>query len=414
MLSPSPGHVPVQIHTHDVLAAYRADIAAAGSNASTYAGADREWLAVGTVLQRALGLSPSVRRDYLSSAFAEFEADDQDDRPDRGPTQAVCRVAVRTAEHAERHSAFCTAIVILELAELLIEPSETRSRGRLIAHRARVLRKVGQLDESLVLYDRVATLGDANADSELLARAAIGRAAVARERGNYPESREQNKLALSIPATSSELVALHGLAHQGLQIAAAMAGDLDAALRHGRLAFLAAPEGSERRTDVLVNMASVCHMAGKYRAALNGHLSTAVLTKIDGVRMTALGGAAVAGACLSDRATVDRVVAAGRPLMTAHGHAHACADMERAFAEAYFRLGDTTRAEPFRVDALRRARAGGFYEVELEVEALASLISNVEPLTEPDLSAEADDAVQELSSADTDQLVAAITGDRRA
>ena len=228
---------------YGVIDAYRADVSARGLDDALQASVGGRWVAIGTLLQRAVALPSPLRVAYLGSALGEFEGQSHADHAGGGLPARVVAVSATASEEAERHSAYCTATVILELAGLLVETTDHRSRGRLLAQRGRVLRKIGQLDAALEIYKSVALLAAECSDDELAARAALGRAAVARERGNYPEARAEFRSVLATVAANTEIQALHGLAHQGLQIAAAMAGDFDAALRHGRAAFFAAPEG---------------------------------------------------------------------------------------------------------------------------------------------------------------------------
>jgi tetratricopeptide (TPR) repeat protein len=391
---------------YNIVDAFRADAAASGARRE--AAVDCRWLILGSGLQNSLSIPLDDRESFLESIIQSVEGISTSESPHRrssSVSERLASIASAVAEEAERKSSYLVATAILEMAGLLLPPSERVLFGRLLAQRGRILRKLGDFEGALEVFADVAKLAEKQSSDELVARALIGRACVALERGNHPEARAAFERVLEIPDVSPSIAPLHVLAHQGLLMSAGLARDFDRALSHGIQAFHAAPPGSELRTEILVSLASLCQDAGQYEAALNGHLSSAALTTSDSVRLTALGGAAVSAARLGRRAIVDRVVSAGIRLTSGGGNAYATADMERAFAEAYIRFGDTRQAERFFESATRRAQSGEFYEIQHELESLAAQRSVALEPSNIVLSAEALQAVSDLEVGNPEEWI---------
>jgi tetratricopeptide (TPR) repeat protein len=404
----------------DVLDAYRADLTNAGKE--TFSAWDALWLQCGAVLQRAFELESVHRRSYLvlgmqalvdqGSPAAVRDAierfvDVPEDSESSDAETALCALVLLIANDAEDAGAFAVATTLLDLARALVGIAEFRLQGRLLSQQARILRKISELDVSLELYQEVEQLAGIDNDAELHARAAVGRAVIARVRGNYPEARRHFLAVLEHQTTTEELHDLHVYAYDGLVIVAAVARDFEAALLYGARAVEMA-RTADHRAELLVNLSSVCQDVGQYRAALNGYLRALAETRVPRVRFTALGSAATAAARLGERDVADELTRSGLSLMTLSRLDYEVADMFREFGDAWELLDDEASARRFRAQAMARAQRGGFFEIQHRVEnAMRTRVTTQppSPLT-PDAMAVA----SHLSGDDShDLLAAAIT-----
>lgn len=402
----------------DILDAYRADLANSGKEG--FSASDAAWLQFGLLLQRTVGMPDNQRSRHLRNGAAAIA----NVAPPGPVSMAIASLAhapntresvaealsftvLKVANDAEDAGAFAVATAMLDSARFLIGLAEFRLQGRLLAQQARVLRKIGELDVALELYDEVADLAETHADSELRARAHLGRGVIARIHGNYPEARREYLMVLESQGDTDALRDLRTLAYQGLLVTSAVAGDFESALRYGSLA-LEHPRDEDQRAEMLTNLASVCQDLGLYRAALNGYLRAIAGTTISRVRLSAFGSAATAAARLGERRTMANLVTAGRRLVNAAAPQYELADMLREFAEAHEIVGDTEAAARFRTDALRRAKRGQFFEIVHRLETAPRA-----PAKTPTLAADALDIANHLASADSDELLAvAVSTDR--
>ena len=75
---------------------------------------------------------------------------------------------------------------MLDSGRVLVGVAEFSLQGRLLAQQARILRKIGELDLALELYEEVGEMGATHGDAELIALGHLGTGVVARVRGNNP------------------------------------------------------------------------------------------------------------------------------------------------------------------------------------------------------------------------------------
>jgi tetratricopeptide (TPR) repeat protein len=403
------------LSTSDVLDAYRADLSNAGR--SRFSDRDAAWLAFGTLLQRAVNLPAGERPVYLRSIRATVNApsagalSDALDEFERDPSpDAFCAMVTNVATEVEEAGAFALATAMLDFARILVGLSEFRLQGRLLAHQARILRKIGEVDPAHELYDQVAEIGETHADRELIARSRLGKGVLARVRGNYPEARREFLAVLAIDASSNAIRELHAHAHQGMLIVSAIAGDFDAAIKHGAAGVSGAAD--EHRVVLLQNLASVCYDAGQFRSALHGQLQALAATRLERVRLPALGGAAVAAGRLGEAQIVEELVRAAEPLLRQRAPEFELADMIREFAEAYGYLGDIERWRRFRDEALARAQRGKFFEIVHRIESMRAPTATV-PAPEIALTRDALAVAARLASGDSGELLTAAVSSGR-
>jgi tetratricopeptide (TPR) repeat protein len=359
----------------DVLDAYRADLASA--KADSFTDADATWLAFASLLQRALALPRRDREEYLHVAIAGLDVPFGEGPPINGTppsddTQTTLfGLVIRIADDAEQAGAFALATTILDAGQALLDAGRDKWHGRMLWQQARILRKLGDVDraqEHLVkLKDAASELDDA----DLVALSWIGLAAVARVRGNFPDARQAFASALALAAQTDPELGVRRHAQHGLLVSAAAAGDFDAALRYG----IAALDGSpsvEQRAEILTNLAAVCLDAGESLAALHAFLQVLTSACPKRVRMSALGGAAVAAAKLGKTRIVERLATMAEDITTRErGFAHEIADMSRELYESFALLGNEERAMHYRRDASRRAETHGFHEITHRIDTFS-------------------------------------------
>lgn len=410
----------MQLLISDVLDAYRADLSNAGR--SRLSDRDPAWLAFGTQLQRAISLPNAERTSYLRTASSQLAEESTQSAltsamgalagaPVEGAAfhVALCTAAMLVAEDAEDMGAFALATLMLDFARVLVGLDEIRLQGRLLAHQGRILRKIGEFDAALERYAEIADMGAIHGDQELVVRSHLGQGALARTRGNYPQSRAEYLAALNSAGATDPVQGLQVNAHHGLLVVAAIAKDFDAALRHGSLA-LAVARTDDQRVELLLNLASVCYDVGQFRSALHGYLQVLAQGRIDRLRPAAFGGAVVAAARLHETGTVHTLTKAAASLLT-HGRLeYELADMTREFAEAYSHLGDAEQYARHRQEALARARRGGFFEILHRLETFQPTSRVVQP-RDVVLTGDALDVARQLASGDSEELLLAAVGD---
>jgi hypothetical protein len=216
-----------------------------------------------------------------------------------------------------------------------------------------------------------------------MARSAVGRGVIARVRGNYPRARTLFQQGLT-HAESGGHRSLEGMAHQGLTITAAVAGDFDAALIHGWSAFCHAAGEKTREAESLTNLAQLCLESGFNDAALRGFLSGISRTSALRVRLSALGGAALAAARLDDRSTLQIVATEIELSVERSALPYENAQALYHLSSAYAALGEDDRCDRYRERCREIAQTRGFHELvhATEREVLVAAASTRAPRRE--------------------------------
>lgn len=285
----------------------------------------------------------------------------------RAGADAVSRACRGFAARMAESGALSVAYSVIGFARTVAADASDRERGLLVADQARIARQLGELDSADELYRTASAIGERSSDSELLARSSLGRGVIARVRGNYPRARAffQHGLTLASTAGSREL---EFFAHQGLTIVTCVTGDSDASIRHGWDAFRLAMGDITREAETLTNLAQLCLEYGYPRAALRGFFSALARTQTLRIRLSALGGAALAAGRLEERALLSRVQ--GELVQTIEGSSLPYENAQGLYhlSAAYLALGDEITAERFRQDVARIANTRGYYELSHQVE----------------------------------------------
>jgi hypothetical protein len=336
-------------------------------------GDDGSWLHVGSLLEHAALLPEGERGPYVdivaktvkrSIGTDQWRACHRSDPPQlRSDSSLESRLRV-FCEVIEDAGAFELSDAIL-CAYLAGDASITAVEcGRVEAVRARLAWKRGELDIAEELYRGVTVAARRIQSDELRVRAWIGRAIVARLRGNYPTSRRYGQQAIVL-AERSGLRRLASTAHHTLMVAAAVGEEFESAVEHGWKAFLNAEGDLMLEAGALGNVGQLFLDAGHPTTAMAAFRAVLARRSANRIVVPALGGLAVAAARVGMAdvvlTTTDDILArfSTKSGVTAYDTATTLVDLTRAFVA----LGDDVRAEEFRQQAHALAASNGFHEI---------------------------------------------------
>jgi tetratricopeptide (TPR) repeat protein len=351
-----------------VLDAYRT---VNGRSPGSLAGDDGSWLHVGSLLEHAALLPEDERGPYLEIVGKTVKRAIGDD---------LWRTGHRTDPPQLRNDntldsrlrVFCEVIEdagALELSDAILcaylaadGGISAIEDGRVEAVRARLAWKRGELDVAEERYRRVAMTARRTGSDELRVRAWIGRAIVARLRGNYPASRRYGQHAITV-AERSGLRRLASSAHHTLMVAAAVGHEFESAVEHGWRSFLNADGDVTLESGALCDIGHLFLDSGHPTTAMAAFRAVLARKPSNRIAIPVLGGFAIAAARLDLPEQVllatDDILARSRAGATAYDMATALLDLTRA----YFTLGDDEHAEEFREKAHALAESKGFHEI---------------------------------------------------
>lgn len=285
----------------------------------------------------------------------------------RAGADSVSRAARGFAARMAESSALSMAFSVLGFTRTVAADATDRERGLLAADQARIARQLGELDSADELYRVASAIGERSSDAELLSRSSLGRGVIARVRGNYPRARAffQHGLNLAVSAKSREL---EFYAHQGLTIVTCVTGDTDGSIRHGWDAFRLAVGDGTREAESLVNLAQLCLEYGYPRAALRSFIAALARTDLLRIRLSALGGAALAAGRLEERDLLVRVAQAIAEATEGSALSYENAQALFHLSAAHLALEDEVSAERLRKKVQKIASAHGYHELLHQVE----------------------------------------------
>jgi tetratricopeptide (TPR) repeat protein len=338
------------IPTYPPLEAYRRDIARLAA-AKAFGPDDGEWLAASLALQRYAHARPADRQ-RLAGELAAYLA--------VGNEITVCDAALRVTFAIEKSGALHLAASWLALLEQVIPADRPVELGRVLTARARLTRKFGDLTGSRAIYEEIERMGQMYAEPELTARAWIGYALTDQGRGNHPDSRRWFAAA-ALVADDNGCAQVSYHAHFGLQTAALIARDFDAAIREGWRAFALAGGDPELEAECLTNLSQVLYECGVYRTALRGFAACVAKASYVDTLVPALGGVASAAARLGRPNIVDAAAKRLEALLPVSSPL-AIAQVLLEMSDANLILGRPEIARSFRERASVVAEAGGFHE----------------------------------------------------
>ena len=359
------------------LVAYRDDLARRGTR-EPFGTSDATWISMATVLSHGVTVSPEERppllatvreiirgdpalRDVLDAVGEqpsnEFELD--------GVSPIVRAVVTRMEDDGALNLAYST-LTILADADLRLSTIE---RGRVLAQLGRVAWRSGALETSREHYRKAEVLGRTAHISELRIRAWIGYSIVARHRGNYPDVRKWGGRAAN-EAERADLPLLASLAYHSLMVAAAVAGDLNAALVYGWRVYRGAVGDRSREAGALLHLSQTLLEAGYPETALRGYFATLERKPTARVAFPTLGGLSLAAARVGNHTLVHETKARIEELIANAPYPYGCAGALLELSEALAIIGDSTDASDCRTRALAIARRHAYHEFVHRLEAL--------------------------------------------
>jgi hypothetical protein len=243
-------------------------------------------------------------------------------------------------------------------------------RGLVLIQLGRIARTLGELETA---RDLIAAAGDIARESgtrELEIRVVMAQGVLARTRGNHPAARTFFHTAAE-GAAELGLVDVSGMAHHGLMIETAEAGNFDAALRHGWQALSAARSQGTREAETLATLAKLCEEAGYPNAALGGYAAALARTTAPRVRLPTLAGIASAASRVGD---MTRLAQAERRIAEEASDAFPFETARAWLVIGRVRraLGDDDAAGAATAKAAEIAHAHGFHEIAHRAEQEAA------------------------------------------
>jgi tetratricopeptide (TPR) repeat protein len=354
-------------------AAYRADMS---GRRLEFDADDGTWLAIATILEHAARLPAESRcvlvNDAIELAQSVVPSSELAQRAprewpegDRTPSEIILLVADRAETAGCLHLA---AFILDALAAAVLEITPVQ-RGRIIARRARVAWKSGEIDAAADRYHDLDRLGRRLGNTELRVRANIGYVALAQMRGNYPEMEQFAKRAARL-AEQAGLSALARNAYDGLTIAAGARGDVDTALRVGWRVYELSQDDPVDQAAILQNVGQALLDAGHAQAARAAFSAVVSHALPPHVLLPALGGLANAAAQLRDVESVKWAASEVQRLRKSLAPRYALAQALVECAGALASVGSMIVAESLRDAALGMARRHAFHEVVYKAEIL--------------------------------------------
>lgn len=362
----------IDVHVRSGPAAYRAD-AAREPVESTENSRDGVWIAVATLLEHASLVAGDDRPRLLARAIELAHESLGDDslrrrgerewRDNRSPSDAILLLA----DDAYERGAFNTALSMLSALERADQNLSVVQRGRLLARRARVVARLGRLEDARDHFLSLRRLGRAAKSAELTARAWLGLASIEQMGGNYAGVESFSRRALRL-ARRERLDFIERYARLGLMIAAGARHDFDTALFHGWTVYQASAGRPIEEGEILSSFGQLMIEAGYFdeaRAAFGAIVARPLPARI---LVPALGGLSVAAAETGRSATV-RWVANQLTMLVDTGvprYLIALALLECSDALAH--IGQSTAARDLRGRATTIAQRHGFNEVTTRAE----------------------------------------------
>ena len=286
--------------------------------------------------------------------------------PDPAYASALITTVKTVAGDAEEAGAVMLAREIMTDLREICGHAPPIDHGMVLIQLGRISRTLGDLEGAADFFKAAGDLGRATATRELEVREAAALAVLARTRGNYPSARQLFEHALE-GAQELDLPDVGALAHQGLMIVTAEAGDFDAAIRHGWQAFSAARTEGAREAETLGNLAQLCAKAGYDAAALGAFTAALARTAAPRLRLPILAGIATSAGRLRNTA---RVADAERAIEAEGTDAFPFETSSAwlAVARARRAIGDKAAGDAAAEKAAVIAHAHKFYEITHRLE----------------------------------------------
>lgn len=380
----------------DVLAAFREDMSRRGEASTT--DLDGAWIELGTLLSHASFLMGSERDAVIAAAVrnarallsaSAWQAGHRLD-PEPPDDADSLKSRVRTISEMTEDAGLMRLADAILGAFLSSHPDcDVLERGRIEAARARIAWKEGELGVARERLEYTLALSKRANSDELLIRALMGQAILARFAGNYPASYQNARAALKL-AERLSMRRLAAVSHNTLLVVAAVSGRFDDAIAHGWEGFLGAEGDSILESEILGNVGQLFLDLGHPNTAIAAFKAVVGRQPHSRLLLPALGGYAVAAAMLHNYHAVDEAAAGITYHVTTAGTPYAIAVALLDLADAYGILGKITAAAKRRSDARQIADAKGFHELvfrsdqasTMEIPEPRALAANTESISE--------------------------------
>jgi tetratricopeptide (TPR) repeat protein len=350
------------------VSAYQRDLARRTASSGNEE-AEGLWVAFACAVDRA-GTLPALRPQLVARLRAiALRAPDGTELPAEPSAPVLAAFIRNVAQVIEDGAALHLAYSILASAAVALPECGELESGRMLAQRARIAWKIGELDQAREHYSVVELRGRRHGLHELTTRAWVGFAILAHLRGNYPQVRRWCSRALAM-AERHDLSEIGALAHQVAMICAGVEGDLSLALVHGWSAFRGVTGDSEREAEVLLNLSELLLRAGRPEEAAHGFASALSRKPSGRVALPALGGQALALAVCGDWRGVREVRAQAESVILAVALPFQTAGTLVELARALAAVGDERDAAECRARAGSIAAQYGYHEISHRVEHL--------------------------------------------
>jgi tetratricopeptide (TPR) repeat protein len=353
-------------------AAYRADLA---GRDDAFGPHDSAWVAVASLLEHAALLPEPDRSRLLVDAIEfsrEIVGDEDIGRLGQREWQYRDRTAVEAvmllADNVHRAGALNLAGIMLDALLVADVSLNAVQRGRIISERARLLRKMGLLEEAAEHDREVGRLGREAKSVELRIRESLGLATLAQLRGNYPEMYRYSQRAVRM-ATRAGMRKMERDSRIALMIALGNARRFDEALINGWKVYRESVGHSMDEAEVLQNIGQLLFDAGHFAEARAGFAAVVSRQLPLHVMLPALGGLALASAVTGQPETVEWA-ASEIERLAASPPRYSIASALLEAAIGLHRIGKTETAERHRVAAVQIGRKHSFHEIVFRAEAL--------------------------------------------
>ena len=338
------------------------------------------WLAAAQVAARLADSRASERKSLLRIWVKQQENDGAD-----GVWSALAVPGIPVRDHASASAALCHIAADMERGGALnlaystvthmrismLERGPAGARGAATLQQARVLRQMGLLEEAEDTYGEAREDGVRSGDKELEARALLGLASLAGNRGNYPQVAENAQRALAMLPVGSEYIAD---AHTTLMVAMMATRDFASAFEHGWRGYDSAANDIERRAGVIANLSSLALRRGRFVAARRGFVATLGLTQLERITFPALGGLALVSAATGDKAELQRATDMISRASASSTLPYELARARFELAQAWQEAGDLEKSAECLAGARDLAAAHGFHEVSFRSDLLAEAL----------------------------------------
>ena len=256
----------------------------------------------------------------------------------------------------------------LNLATSLLEglgavlPADSTNAGRVLAQRARVSWKMGNVDLALARYQTLRRKARHAESNELLIRAWAGYGAIAQLRGNYPNVRHWAGRIVD-RAERCRYNRLASLGHHGLMVAYAVAREFSEAISHGWSSYRGRDGDRSGQIEMLANIGRLFFDAGDYAVARSALVK--VLAAKPGLRVgaSALGGFALVSAAIGDRTAVRWAASEASSLMDQPSSRYNTASALLDCANALDAMGESPYGSVLRARGSTIAQYAGYHEL---------------------------------------------------